>query len=746
MTSTYQTEQTARPIYGYGSYYRGGGEGLALIRWSGRALKLPGAAAWVSVLWGFVTLGIAVYSVQHAKWMSSQPALLWLLFWSMASTALLVRLKLHPLAKRMAAVVFGAFVLYLQVSRMAVGRPVSEAFASSPNENTIAFGLFLAIVVWVVGVISTWWLLRRGSGWLPAGMGAAILLVNLSNLPAESYVILPFYLIASLILVGLAQFGRHRSDFSAERNRYPGFGARFFILAVVMCAVVASLVAWFVPVGAVDYVGFDASGQFIASVQKNWLNVFASVPGKWSTMRNEDLRQLSFGSPLDNRETVLFTVTSPQPAYWRLKRYTSYSPWGWDSNAASVGDAVKAGTVNEAGLSGASRETLTYTVDTNEKTDVLVVAGEFVSASIPVRLESHASAPDHASGDLISIITPNLLQPRQRYTVTTTVSRATPEQLTQAGTDYPDWVTLRYLDLPASLPPRVRLLATRLTAAVDNPYDKAVVIQDFLKAFKYNRDARSSRGGDETDNFLFVRREGACTDFATAMVVMLRATGVPARLATGYLSGEHQEGSQTYVVRGRDYHAWPEVYFPGYGWIEFEPTPRSGTISPELPATSGGQPSLEDLYPPEMFDSGFAGVPPTVSYGETPRSPNIALPVTLAVLLGIAVVGIVWVTVSRLYSNLRYSGDAATVYSKMCRLAGFAGAHPELTETPIEYCGRLAAAFPEGARAIGDIGILYAESRFSPRKELDEAQLVRLQKSWVELYPVLFKRRFPWNR
>jgi hypothetical protein len=82
----------------------------------------------------------------------------------------------------------------------------------------------------------------------------------------------------------------------------------------------------------------------------------------------------------------------------------------------------------------------------------------------------------------------------------------------------------------------------------------------------------------------------------------------------------------------------------------------------------------------------------------------------------------------------------------MCRLAGMVGFGPLSSETPLEYCGRLAVALPDGAKAIGSIGELYSEARFSPRKDLDETQMVRLQKSWVELYPVLFKRRLPWRR
>ena len=74
------------------------------------------------------------------------------------------------------------------------------------------------------------------------------------------------------------------------------------------------------------------------------------------------------------------------------------------------------------------------------------------------------------------------------------------------------------------------------------------------------------------------------------------------------------------------------------------------------------------------------------------------------------------------------------------------GLGPVLAETPLEYCQRLATALPEGSDYVQSIGRVYTESSYSPRKEVGQQQMEELQKSWVRLYPMLFKRRFPWNR
>jgi hypothetical protein len=191
-----------------------------------------------------------------------------------------------------------------------------------------------------------------------------------------------------------------------------------------------------------------------------------------------------------------------------------------------------------------------------------------------------------------------------------------------------------------------------------------------------------------------------------------------------------------------------EVYFPGYGWIEFEPTPRP-EITEDITiggSSSSGDAPLDEFFMDEAFWAGGTDFSvPVVTPPAQPKRNNV-MPVVGIVLAVLIVAGTLWMVFNRLYQSLRLSGNAAGVYAKMCRLASLVGTGPVATETPLEYCGRLAIAFPDGATAIGSIGELYTESRFSARKDLGEAQLVRLQRSWVDLYPVLFKRRLPWRR
>ncbi|HXT74131.1 MAG TPA: DUF3488 and transglutaminase-like domain-containing protein [Candidatus Angelobacter sp.] len=159
------------------------------------------------------------------------------------------------------------------------------------------------------------------------------------------------------------------------------------------------------------------------------------------------------------------------------------------------------------------------------------------------------------------------------YDVVSQVPMVPPQKLRAAAADYPADISSTYLQLPR-LDPRIRQLAERITADAPTPYDKASNIALYLRTrLGYTLDLSDMSHRDPLAYFLFVKRAGNCEYFASAMVVMLRTLGIPARYATGFLAGEYNDLAHDYIVRASDAHSWVEAYFPGYGWITFDPTP-----------------------------------------------------------------------------------------------------------------------------------------------------------------------------
>ncbi len=172
-----------------------------------------------------------------------------------------------------------------------------------------------------------------------------------------------------------------------------------------------------------------------------------------------------------------------------------------------------------------------------------------------------------------SFFNPSHNNSKIRYQGTARIPLIAPAELRAAPTDYPDEIRDTYLQLPRHLDPRVKQLAGDITAHSTNDYDKAANIQRYLIAnYGYTLNLTNA-GRDPLAYFLFTRRAGHCEYFATAMTIMLRSIGVPARYVTGFLPGEYNDVGGDYIIRGSDAHAWVEVYFSGYGWMTFDPTP-----------------------------------------------------------------------------------------------------------------------------------------------------------------------------
>ncbi|HWK89224.1 MAG TPA: DUF3488 and transglutaminase-like domain-containing protein [Longimicrobium sp.] len=150
-----------------------------------------------------------------------------------------------------------------------------------------------------------------------------------------------------------------------------------------------------------------------------------------------------------------------------------------------------------------------------------------------------------------------------------------PEGLLRSSPDENNRLTLPYLQLPR-LSPRVAALADSLTAGLATRIDRVRAVERYLSTeLSYTLELPRSRAEATVEGFLFRRREGHCEYFSTAMVVMLRSAGIPARNVTGFLGGEWNGFGKYLAVTGNDAHSWVEVWFPRLGWVPFDPTPSS---------------------------------------------------------------------------------------------------------------------------------------------------------------------------
>jgi transglutaminase-like putative cysteine protease len=339
----------------------------------------------------------------------------------------------------------------------------------------------------------------------------------------------------------------------------------------------------------------------------------------------------------------------------------------------------------------------------------------------------------------------------ESYDVTGFIPTYSVDELRGAGISYPDWVRNEYLQLPSDLPGRVHDLAVTVTAvaattpglgAPSTPYDEAVAIQDFLRK-NYGVDYNvpdTPPGRDTMDYFLFDRLRGYFDYHASAMVVMLRSLGVPARLGVGFaVDDSDKDATGAYSVKDQNSYAWPEVYFPDHGWVAFNPTPdRSSQIAPTIsdapPPISGLDPRITKFLP--------AGADPLTNVplgdisqdspqggvslgGGTTGTDWVALGVLAFIAALIGAIALGW---QRSVAGLPYPQQ---VWEKTVRLASWGGAPPLPGQTPHDYAKGLGKRF-RGVRDFPALADAYTRSRFG-HKEIDKGQAALLKEAWPDV-------------
>jgi transglutaminase-like putative cysteine protease len=260
---------------------------------------------------------------------------------------------------------------------------------------------------------------------------------------------------------------------------------------------------------------------------------------------------------------VRFTMESPVERNWHVASYDTYTGDGW----------VRSGEQRplDGALSGPPGDTRTVESTFTAETDLETVPAPWQAVAVGGVVGEAAQVDDHGT-----IHPGGPILEGDRVAVESRVIDASPAELRNASTDYDPTIEERYTQLPESTPDRVgeRTEEILADADADNPYDGAAAIESYLiEEYEYSLTIERPEG-DIADAFLFEMTAGYCTYFATTMVAMLRSQGVPARLETGYSSGQ-QVGDDEYVVRGQDAHAWVSVYFPEHGWVAFDPTPAA---------------------------------------------------------------------------------------------------------------------------------------------------------------------------
>lgn len=483
----------------------------------------------------------------------------------------------------------------------------------SQTQDQIVLLILTAFLVWASALFATWQIYRRRSalvGLVPSGATVTIIAFFRGNM---SVFYLLVYLFSTLWLLAICHLWTDQERWERTDTDYPDNLGTELALSLGPLIVVVLLLAATFPVIYSNPLreGFwrlmdspwsqveQVAERFFGPIESGYRTGAGSGVG---TKGDLPRSHLLGGRPELGETIVLYVSTNdpppPPPApneseqvepayprrYWRGQTYDTYTGQGWDNGSLEMRPLPPSQLLEPAPAPGSDL--------IQQFQQVAPSQGRLHTANAPYRLDQPVQAWWRAPGDLAQ-----LTGEADFYTVLSRAPQPTIAELRDRSpitATLPPDIASRYLALPDTTPRRVLDLAHQVAGDASTRYDRAWAIERYLRAYPYTLDLPDPpTDRDLVDYFLFDLQKGYCDYYASAMVVMARAVGVPARLASGYAQGTYDHDTRHWVVTEKDGHSWVEVYFEGLGWVEFEPTAG-------LPALvrSGGEDLASLAIPP----------------------------------------------------------------------------------------------------------------------------------------------------
>ncbi|HET9908413.1 MAG TPA: transglutaminaseTgpA domain-containing protein [Anaerolineales bacterium] len=493
---------------------------------------------------------------------------------------------------------------------------ISEFFSRRPVEDPLFFIAAMSIAYWAISASAAFTLLRQQNFLrvvAPSAIGMLII-QNYDNVAAGRLWFLAFFVFVSLFLLGRINFLQDQKQWREKRVFLSPENSVDLTSGMAIAAGLIILIAWTVPI---SFTRIDSARQTWNRLVKPWTDFAERMENAVSALESPSGgrpgefygTELELGQGFPLSDTVMFQVQVPDLSsderppryYWRGRVYDYFTRDQWYTTGTSrqeysplnPGPAIPETT--EGNLSR-------FVIGTGEERFSLLYAPQ--QLAWVSRGGSYLAAPageNTQTRDVFSWNASPTLMPGETYQVDSMLKNPNITELREAGTDYPEWVTERYLQLPEDFSPRIIELAQQITAEAETPYDKAGAITRYLRDnIEYSETIPAPpRNADLLEWILFEHKQGYCVYYATSQILMLRSLGIPARMAVGFAQGEGisvgdnlapEEGLAPgiFTVRKKNAHAWPEVYFPGIGWVEFEPTgnqdPLNRPVAPQDPS------------------------------------------------------------------------------------------------------------------------------------------------------------------
>jgi len=494
---------------------------------------------------------------------------------------------------------------------------ITNLLQQRPVPDNLLFILLMAVVFWLLSAHAGYSLVRHANPWsiiIPSGIFLIIVHTYEAFVSGRLWYILLFLFFSLLIIVRLTYI-KNRKRWE-ENNTYipPYFGVDFVRIALI-AIVILLLVTWTAPALANTVPAAQSAWQRIKqpwnNIRNTLDNAFASLRSTIGIVADYYGPNLALGRGNRLSDSIVFSVATPEEPpdgiryYWRARVYDIYQD-GWSTTLETT-RAIEPDSpqLTFPDMSDNISKPYPFAFRIGVPLATLMTPQQATWVSRPVRME-YASNTD-GSIDFASVRATPPLKAGETYQTQVSFNDITVDKMRNSGREYPEWVTSRYLQLPPTITNRTFQLANEIASGEETPYDIVVAVTNYLRSnIEYSDTVPAlPLNRDLVDWFLFDLQRGFCNYYASAEIILLRALGIPSRLAVGYAQGEKMPDSDIYLVRQKDAHAWPEVYFPEIGWVEFEPTASQPVLVRPLgtlPDANPGQGNIlrDDLPVPDI--------------------------------------------------------------------------------------------------------------------------------------------------
>ena len=717
------------------------------------------------VMIAFVTI---VQSISGAKWVAEMPSLHGIAFLGLGMGLALSRVRINELLLHFVALTVGAIgVVLTATSQLSGSLPVriedlvarmelwlNALFGGGISNDELPFVVLVVSLSYLLAYLAAWSIFRWYNAWLGLIPGGIALLTNISYLPGQKSLPLMIYLFCAILLVARVHVLHRAREWRQDGTRYPDLISIQVLLVSIGVAFVLLVSVSILPTGSGGGALYSLWREITAPIAgpiSDLGRVFASIDSK----KGGSIHQFGSTLPLRGEITLgggeVMLIEATETGFLRAQSYDFYTAQGWKVGGSaritsSAWPALQT-LQNPAETRRQQRRPISIDVTTSAVTNVIVSAGQPLSVNVDTRVVFGADQVD-----VTSLRPASRLDKGSRYRVDSTVSSASISRLQEASSDYPIWITGPYLQLPSGLPGTIRILTQEVTQGAQNPYDRATGIEEYLRTFAIDTKIDSAPPGqDSVEYFLFTLRRGYFDYHASAMVVMLRTLGVPSRLAVGYTSRPQDRipETNTFIIAEANAFAWPEVYFPGLGWVEFNPTPSEPAI--RRPLSDGAE--VEDDDEEDDLLDGITGLPDADTGPATDELDALRLNegsgiigrIIFASIIGllaftVAVGGTFQFVLQRGLGGLDYP---IRVWEQTLRLARWAKVRPLPQETPRDIVARLRQELPD-VQDLDYLGDSFIRSRYG-RKELAPEERQRLTVVWRDVRRTLLQRLLRWK-